>query len=641
MRTERAGALLALLVGFTLWLFSHHYDGIVNDARLYILMAVRWLTPTAYARDLMFMFGSQDDFSVFSPLLAQAVRILGIAQGAMTAVLVGAGCWLMAVFSLTRAVLGPRCYLPAFLLLLSTPFNYSPGVPLELTESFVSARPFAMSLALLGVAVAIRGRFAIGLALGLGATAIHPLMGVWSLILVVFGYLGERQLLRLVVMAAALCLLAAINPLGLAMLMPMTGEWEAIVHVSPMVFLPDWPVLRADTVLWWIAMLLWGGRLGSPTMRYWYQCVALIGAAGFLFSLVAAKFLPIVFFLQVQAWRGLWLVTVIAVVAAVDVGLQQWNRSPVHRSLLVISAASFLLRECGGGALLLTAYFFAPTLIRIERSIPSGRVLLLTRVGWGLASVVLLLCLPALLLDTAINADLDIGNFSDNIGKWLLALWILLRGGVLALVGWWLLSERQRATVAVILTAPTLVWAASTWDTRPEYTRYIENRYRIGGNQTSFGGRIKLGQTVYWYQGTMRIWFEIGTSSYANAEHSIGMVFSERRALELQKRLAKVALKASEPDKAGRLPPDRVLWARYWFPRQGEQKHQPYLFDYEASGVTRSGLERLCADPELDYVVESDTIDKLWVAEQIDTIGGREQRFYLYDCRNLNTKWRN
>ncbi len=62
------GVLGLLCVG--IWCLSHGYQGLFHDAGLYALQALAHRYPDFLSRDVFLRFGSQDRFTVFSPLVA-------------------------------------------------------------------------------------------------------------------------------------------------------------------------------------------------------------------------------------------------------------------------------------------------------------------------------------------------------------------------------------------------------------------------------------------------------------------------------------------------------------------------------------------------------------------------------------------
>ena len=58
-RDRRVWAMaVAAVVG--LWAASHPYLGVVHDARIYVLQALREIAPDRFASELIFQYGAQD-----------------------------------------------------------------------------------------------------------------------------------------------------------------------------------------------------------------------------------------------------------------------------------------------------------------------------------------------------------------------------------------------------------------------------------------------------------------------------------------------------------------------------------------------------------------------------------------------------
>ena len=78
-RLEIAVILMLCVIA---WILSHQYLGIFHDARLYTLQALARLAPASLSQDVFLRFGSQDRFTLFSPLYAAASRLLGVENAA-------------------------------------------------------------------------------------------------------------------------------------------------------------------------------------------------------------------------------------------------------------------------------------------------------------------------------------------------------------------------------------------------------------------------------------------------------------------------------------------------------------------------------------------------------------------------------
>ena len=82
--TPRLGLAVAGLLGIATWSLSHSYQGIFHDAGLYTLQALARLHPDSLPGDVFLKFGSQDGFTIFSPIYAAASRMLGVEFAAAT-----------------------------------------------------------------------------------------------------------------------------------------------------------------------------------------------------------------------------------------------------------------------------------------------------------------------------------------------------------------------------------------------------------------------------------------------------------------------------------------------------------------------------------------------------------------------------
>src|SRR5450432_3323752 len=74
-------ATLLLLCVLT-WVLSHPYRGLIHDAGLYTLQAMSHLHPGTLSADAFLRFGSQDAFTIFSPLYAWFIQAFGVEPAA-------------------------------------------------------------------------------------------------------------------------------------------------------------------------------------------------------------------------------------------------------------------------------------------------------------------------------------------------------------------------------------------------------------------------------------------------------------------------------------------------------------------------------------------------------------------------------
>jgi hypothetical protein len=75
---SKPGMVVLMLLGVTTWALSHAYAGIFHDAGLYTLQALARLSPESLSSDVFLKFGSQDRFTLFSPIYAATAHWLGV-----------------------------------------------------------------------------------------------------------------------------------------------------------------------------------------------------------------------------------------------------------------------------------------------------------------------------------------------------------------------------------------------------------------------------------------------------------------------------------------------------------------------------------------------------------------------------------
>lgn len=68
--------VVLLLAG--LWLWAHPYRGLTHDAILYSAQALSHLYPEIFRSDIFFVYGSQDDYTLFSRIYAFLIGWLGL-----------------------------------------------------------------------------------------------------------------------------------------------------------------------------------------------------------------------------------------------------------------------------------------------------------------------------------------------------------------------------------------------------------------------------------------------------------------------------------------------------------------------------------------------------------------------------------
>src|ERR1700716_2948184 len=143
---QRAIVALAFsLMLVTLWGLVHRYQGLFGDARLYALQALARLHP-GLANDLFLQNASQDRYTIFSPLYAMIIKLMGL-QHAAVALSVSFTVWFLgATWVLARQLAGRDAAWLVIALLIMTVGRYGGGVAFHFSEDFLTARSLAEAL---------------------------------------------------------------------------------------------------------------------------------------------------------------------------------------------------------------------------------------------------------------------------------------------------------------------------------------------------------------------------------------------------------------------------------------------------------------------------------------------------------------
>ena len=121
---SRSRDIALLMLCAATWALAHPYSGIVHDGSLYTLQAFARLHPNSLAHDVFLSHGSQDRFSLFSPLYALALRTLGADAGAATVTFVSQLALCAAGWRLARSVGSKSLALLGTLALIARPGIY-------------------------------------------------------------------------------------------------------------------------------------------------------------------------------------------------------------------------------------------------------------------------------------------------------------------------------------------------------------------------------------------------------------------------------------------------------------------------------------------------------------------------------------
>lgn len=620
------------------WLAATPYIGIDHDSVLYVVGAMRRLSPEAYLNDPFFI-DAQDDRTLYSPVLGLFLRLFDVAHGAMAATLVNGLLFLLSahVFS-GRVMRGPGRYL-VFLAWVTVPLAYGAQQVFYVSEGFVTARGVAVPLSLLGLAAVMARRHALAALAFAGAFLFHPIMALPAMAVGLLAGAGRQGIRLLMVGVVGLVLIFAMAAAG--WLTAVDGTWMANLRHDQLVFVSSWLEGEGEYFARVLGVLIIAARLGRRTMRPIYAYTAVVATVGVGVSLWAANWIHPAIVLGAQTWRAMWLADWVAVVAVCDVVLCHMVRrhAPARLLALLVVALVVAAGDHKGWALLAIG-----PLLWVWRRCPiqmcESRLRRYQPLGHMFAILAIALRVPAYLAGAAEMAEEHLGS-----GPVLQVLDGLFRTGGFGLLAWgaWICSRRAPKAAVLPLFAYA-AYATAHWDVQPAERAAWEASYSIDGSKSHFRDIVPRGAVVYWHGATERVWFEMATSGYASRRHVNGIVFSKRRTDMLIPRMERVLMASADESLFRRFRNADELLAHYrrqmpdflaehsgkLFPKAG------ILSSYErVAPLTHLGIRHLCADPALDFVVDPLLIEGAATASFEEQVEKRRVKWYLYRCSDL------
>ena len=587
-----------------LWWLAAPYAGIRHDAIFYAGDALRRLHPQALAGDIFFHQGSQGDFSVFGRFYAALIQRVGLDVAAFVVALAGRLAWLAAVLWLVRTLAPSRDWLLLLAAALCLPAAYGPLDVLARAEPFATPRIFAEAASLAAVVLALRARWALAAAAWAVGMVVHPLMAVFAGALLVC-LLPAR--LRWTSLAAVALLLAWAwarqwPPLP-RLLHGFDADWWAVVDGrNAMILWPYWTVAQISHAV--LALLMLADvvrRRPEDTAQTRLALGLLATALVCLGTWWWASQQRNVLLLQIQPWRVLWLLELLAPMLWLAVVWRAgWPARPtkalVPTVLLLLAWLMPYWPAAGVGAVALAL-----------QAAPAGwptrhRGYWLALLTGGLAAILLLDALSPLLLG-ALDPAADV-RWPARIGAWLATPMVTL----LLLATAWLawrgrpLCRPAQALALVAGLSSLVVW--SSWMLVPPPDQADR---RLAAQARAV---IPPGATVWSELGLANTWFELQRQHYASSAQGAGAQFDRDLALTLRARLDRLRSLELTSESWQLSPAKRVA------------RRSPDI----------ARIRLACEDQALDWLVFRGSTPAAHVVIGVD---GSLARLSLYDCRKL------
>jgi hypothetical protein len=535
-------ALALCAVAF--WLIQESYVGLVHDSVLYTFGALSRLHPETLSNDIFVQFGSQDRYTVFSPLYAAAIRLWHLEPAAALLTLcfqlmVFGGAWLVA-----RRLMSPIQAILALGLLATMPSVYGSEHKFAYTEVFLTPRLPAEALALAGVAAVLGRRFVLAAASFLGALLLHPLMAAPGIFLSFVLLVGiPRPRLAILLISTALVgviVLSRAVPFG--SIRPFDPAWFDMVHSGLHYLFPSmWPAV--DWAHAWVplAELTVGWLVTSPSqVRSVYGAALLTGLAGIGLTLIGADLMHIELMTQIQTWRWLWLTNALAVLAIPVIAAQCWQSGAVWRAAAILLAAAWVCVDETFAPVIAALAIGTAAAAKHVTTERHQRLMMLGACGVLLIGALLFVGTVVSVIHKVALIPADTTLYDSPYLLWLRGMRPWVSGGVVPasviLLVWWLAVRREStaagATALALSTALCIAFAplAVTAWTRTVFSEQLRAEF------SPWRREIPPLAQVLWIDSPLGPWYLLERSSYWTAAQTAGVVFSRDTAMELARR---------------------------------------------------------------------------------------------------------
>ncbi len=619
---------------------ANPYRGLYHDSCLYAVQVMERVHPGSFAGDLYLRYGSQDRYSLFTPLIAPLVHLFGLNATFFCVYLASKAMLFWGLVRLTRVLISNNVALILALIHLAiVPVAFGGNEILHVNESFLTPRLAACAFVLFALERMLAGRWMAVILLLLGTFLLHPLMAVGGILPAGLWwgarYCTRRQLVWLGLSAVALAaLVIGIEPLGNRLFGHMDEVWRTISCFETHAYIrpahwewDDWVRIGLEC-----AFVVWAAcQCSDRRLAMFWSAVLGSAVIGLIGSLIAVNS-HYLLLIQTSPYRTLWLLELLAIPAGYGMAARLWQCG-AHRSRagsLVVVLLLTLNWNCDlwkSAGLIALALLSLAALYRGFAQVPrtsdwlwrSTRSVFLATIGCMLLYNILDVCdqfrikpsfdLEILPASTVMDASLSLFKLPLVlliIIAYLLALRIAGKGFTLRLPLLLFCAGYQ----ALLLWAPSSCWYDTQSEVRDAHVRFVDSSLsrRVVGRGKPL--------TIFWPTRVDNIWFRTGNHSYFDFAQMSGCAFNRGTAVEGSRRLSLVL-----PFELEKLNLLQIGKGRKAAPVEGQKPE----------GLVRSPgkeeLLRLCRESNLDFIVLKRAIKQLYFAS--------DGYYYLYDCEQL------
>jgi hypothetical protein len=613
-------SLVLMLV--TIWLVLHGYHALTGDGQIYAFQAFARLHPQLTA-DLYLQNTSQDQFTLFPPLYAWWIGLLGLEDAARLLTLVFSVWFLAASWSFAAAVAGRGTAWLAAAFLLIVAGAYGGAGVFRILDPSLTARLPAEALIITALGCHARGMKRLGLGLAFGALFIHPLMALPGLLLLVCLWLPVRAgvigAIGGVLATLAIAVVAINLPAASLVLTVMDASWLDVVRErSQFLFLQLWSIHDWDiNAQPFMSLALTAIAVKDDRVRKLCAAAALVGAAGLAVAFIGGLIGPVALLVQGQAWRWVWITVFIGAALVPFTALEAWRDDRCGPLCALLLVSGWTLPGVGTACAALALIFWS---IRAHIAARSAVFFRWVSAVLGAAIAVWILTKFGAIVSpvTSTSGRASLGGVVQAQDMFALRIPAVLLGVLV----WWGTSTRRTRGVPMLLSAMLIALSAYAFPAAFKQPRtlaaaadVVEFEDWVNAIPPSSTVLVTPPRDVGAF-----VWFTLGRPNYLALDQSSGAVFSRATALEVRRR-SEVLLPLMDPDW-------RILTGLRAESGRGHKNKAT------TRPLTHGILIQVCADPQLGFVISP---DKVGFDPLRHDHAGAWKDWNLYDCRTVRS----
>jgi hypothetical protein len=613
-----ATAALVLMTA-TIWLLLRGYHGLLGDGQLYAFQALARI-HAQLGNDLYLQNTSQDQFTIFSPMYAWFIAVLGLEQAARLLTLIFTAWFLGAAWSVARILTGRDGAWLAVAFLLIVAGSYGGSGVFRFAEQFLTARLPAEALIVTSLACYVRRLKLLAVVIATAALFVHPLIALPGFLLLICLSVPIRASL----IGAVACAITALFISGAAphfalvsyFLPVMDPAWLNVIHErSQFLFLQlwsfrDWELnARPFFYLTFIALAI-------QDIRIRRLCVAagIVGATGLTVALIASVLGPVAVLVQGQAWRWVWIAAFVSALLLPATLLQIWRDKRCGPLCAILLLLGLTISKVDGTACVSLAMVF--WLMRSNITVRTGALL-----HWLAFALIAAIAAWVVAQSWGIVASAIHGSGGMGAAQLRDIFGLKISAALAAALAWcWIRSSRSvwvptlLSSILVALSIfilPAAFKQSRTLASATDITEFSDWQSAIPQTSTVL---VTPARDV----GTF-VWFTLRRPNYLVVDQSAGVVFSRTTALEVQRR-SQVLLPVMDPS-----------WKILTNLRTAPDKR---TIDVPTRPLTAATLSKICADSQLGFVISPQDIG---VEALSHKNAGPWMGWNLFDCRKVRS----